>query len=479
MPGHRWLAHAFRIGTALCVASDVTACTSFSIDAGMGAVNAIVAPELKADAVKISADQNAAQARARTQKLLKSPLSVQSAVRVALLNNKGLQAAYNELGIAEAVMVEASLPPNPRFSLSSISTPIELDVERRIVADILALATLPTRAQIAADRFRQAQLRAAEETLRIAVETRRSYYEAVAAVQLVASLEQAASAAEASAKLANQLSETGAMNKLDQAREDAFYADLVTQLGTARQRTTRMRERFVRAMGVSNDDLNFRLPHALPALPQRPPALRAVEVEAIRRRVDLQIARIELGALAKSYGLTNATRFVNLIEVSGISRTQHEASGASGSGGGAEVDIQVPIFDFGEVRVRQAGETYMQALNRLAEKAVNVRSEAREAYQAYRTSYAIADHYRRTVLPLRKTISDETTLRYGAMQIDVFSLLTEAQRRITANMAAIEAQRDFWLAATNLDAAIVGGGSVESDGASRPVSRPADSATSE
>jgi hypothetical protein len=63
-------------------------------------------------------------------------------------------------------MVQASLPPSPRFAFSGISTPVELDIEARLVADILALATLPVRSEIAADRFRQAQLRAAEETLR-------------------------------------------------------------------------------------------------------------------------------------------------------------------------------------------------------------------------------------------------------------------------------------------------------------------------
>jgi hypothetical protein len=91
-------------------------------------------------------------------RLLSATLSADSAVRIALLNNKGLQASYNELGIAEAAMVEASLPPNPTFSLSPIWTPVELDIERRIIMDILALATLPARADLAAERFRQAQL---------------------------------------------------------------------------------------------------------------------------------------------------------------------------------------------------------------------------------------------------------------------------------------------------------------------------------
>jgi len=483
MPGHRWSVRALIRGgippvygkrvmllAPVLIATTLGGCASFSPDAGMSAVNSIIGRELRSDALKVSTDEDSAAARARVLRLLRSTLSPDAAVRVALLNNKGLQANYNELGIAEAVMVEASLPPNPTFSLSPISTPVELDIEARIVADVLALVTLPARAEIATERFRQAQLRAAEETLRVGFETRRSYFRAVAVVEVVAALTQAVSAAEAAAKLAKQLGETGAMNKLDQAREDAFHADLITQLAAARKRAVSERERLIRILGLLGSELAFKLPQTLPVLPSRPRSLVAVETEAIRRRVDLQMARIEADALAKSYGLTKTTRFINLLDVSGVSRTQREG-GVSGTGGGVEVDFQIPIFDFGEVRLRRAGEAYMQAVNRLTEKAVNVRSEAREAYQSYRSSYDIAQHYGAEVLPLRKIISDEMILRYGAMQIDVFSLLTEAQRRIAANIAAIEAQRDFWLATTDLDAAVVGGGVAISD---NPMTSPAD-----
>ena len=165
-------------------------------------------------------------------------------------------------------------------------------------------------------------------------------------------------------KLARELGATGAMNKLDQARENAFRADVVTQLDMARQDAATARERLVRAMGLSDDNLGFKLPQSLPAMPKRPRALAAVETDAIGRRVDLQIARLEADSIAKSYGLTNATRFINLLEVAGVSRTQHETSGAQGSGGGGELDFQIPIFDFGEAHLREAGETYMQAVNR-------------------------------------------------------------------------------------------------------------------
>jgi hypothetical protein len=105
-------------------------------------------------------------------------LTVDAAVQVALLNNKGLQAAYNELALAEAELVQESLPPNPVFSISDISGDGASEIERQVVGDILALATLPFRSEIARDRFRQAQLKAALETLRLAANVRRAYFRA-------------------------------------------------------------------------------------------------------------------------------------------------------------------------------------------------------------------------------------------------------------------------------------------------------------
>ena len=135
------------------LASALAGCASFSSDAGMGGVNSVVAPQLGTAALKVGSGETTANAAAQTRALLRTPLSAEAAVRIALLNNKGLQASYNGLGIAEAVMVEASLPPSPTISLSRIATPVELDIESRIVADILALATLPARTEIAADKL--------------------------------------------------------------------------------------------------------------------------------------------------------------------------------------------------------------------------------------------------------------------------------------------------------------------------------------
>jgi outer membrane protein TolC len=436
-------------------------CASFSSDGGLVAVNDITAPALGENAVAVRTPEQAAIASHRVKTLLRQPLSADRAVQIALLNNRELQASYNALRLSEAAMIQASLPPNPTFSLERIAGVGAVEIEGRIAGSLLQLATLPMRADIAADRFRKAQFQAASDTLRIASEARRAFYRAVATRALAAALVQARETGQVAAELAKRLGETGAMNKLDQVRNQTFYAEMVAQLGTARLRAASERERLVRALGLWGDDLDFKLPAQLPPLPMRARSLAHIETEAVRRRVDLQMARIEAVLLAKSYGLTNATRFINLLDVAGIAKKKRE-DGETKREHGFEVEFQIPIFDFGEIKVRQAEETYLQAVNRLTAKAVNVRSEAREAYQAYRASYDIARHYRREVMPLRKIISEETLLRYNAMQIDVFALLTEARQRITATSAAIEAERDFWLAETNLGAAVLGGATAAS-----------------
>src|SRR5436190_3053145 len=447
----------FRASSSLASAMLLSGCAWFSPDAGMGVVATIAQQELKKDAAAIRSPEEAEAAGATVRRLLGRRLTGDAAVQIALLNNRGLQAAYDEVAIADAERVGQSLPPNPTYSWRRIQAGPALESEMQLVTAIIALATLPARSDIAAERFYQAQLRAAEETLRVAHEARRAYSRAVAARELVLFLTESQSAAEAATRLAARLGETGAMNKLDQAREQVFYADLTAQVATARQREASEREALIRAMGLSGASLDFKLPNALPAVPRRLQTWPATETDAVARRVDLQIARVELDVLAKSYGLTQASRFINILDAGYADKLEKRVDERNLMRG-FDIRLQIPIFDFGEVRVRQAEATYMQVVNRLLELAVNARSDARDAYRIYRSTYDIAGHYQREVLPLRKIISDETLLRYNAMLIDVFSLLAEARQRIAATITAIEAKRDFWLATVDLKAAIAGGG---------------------
>jgi outer membrane protein TolC len=447
-------------GCVLAIASAalLSACKTFSPDGGMGTVATIAGQGLNKDVVRVSSPEEAAYAQNRVARLLKAPLSADAAVQIALLNNAGLQAAYNRLGVAEAVAVQASRPPLPRFAFDRVETSIELDIERQVVASILSLATWPARSKIAGVRFEQAELRAAEETLRVAAETRKAYIEAVAARQILAALGATKASADASAELAGRLTETGAVNRLDHARRQVFASEIEAQVTAARLKATAAQERLTRLMGLWGPDVAALLPSTLPPLPGKSRSLASVEQEAMNKRVDLAIARLEVEALARSYGLTRSTRLINVLDASGISKTQKDKGEPSADGGGFDIAFEVPIYDFGRARVREAEQRYLEALNQLGAMAVNARSEAREAYGAYASTRAIAVQYEREVLPLRKTISEETELQYNAMQVDAFALLQAARDNATSKVAGIEAKRNFWLAYTDLSVAVLGGG---------------------
>lgn len=464
--GRRSRTFAGLVGTGLLLGG----CASFTEDGGLSVAGNYAALELQKDIVKVNDESIALSAEARAEQLLRRPLTPDSAVQIALLKNRGLQAAFSDLGVSEAQYVQATLPPAPRFSASRTGGDFSLEVSRQLVVSLFELATLPARAVIAREQFRADQYRAAEQVLRLAGETRRQFYRTVAANQSVAYLEQALASAESASTLAKQLGETGALNKLEQAREHAFYSELGAQLAKARVLQRVDRERLIRLMGAWGREIDFRLPNGLPALPGRLVPGAQIEAEAIRKRADLQVARFELQSLAIQFGLNQASGFINVFDVGYSDRFDRTKTFTPNDQGGFDrgrdkvfqkgysIDFVIPIYDFGTTAVRGAKEAYLGAAHRVAERAVNARSEVREAYQRYRGQYDITRHYQGTVLPLRKTIQDQALLQYSGMLIDVTTLIVDARARILSNIQAIEAQRDFWIAATDLKAAVVGGG---------------------
>ena len=454
---------------ALAAAMLAAGCAQFSADGGMGEVADGVAREAGPDAgksvVKITSAEQAQRTKEQVAALLARPLSADAAVQVALLNNRELQAAYNDLGVSEADYVQASLPPNPGISLMNVAGTGVANFELRLIGDILSLFTLPRRSAIAAEHFAQARHQAISTTLRHAADTRRAYIRAIAAQQQVGFLDQARATVDAAVRLNARLGEAGGGDQLDQAELAAYYAELSAKLGQARLAARRERETLIRLMGLWGADTGFALPPELPALPGEPESLATVEVEAINRRVDLIMGRHDVVALAKSLSLTQATRYVSMLQLAGVFNSESANpltnSNTTINRGGAAIDLQLPIFDTGEARERKARETYMGALNRLAAKAVNARSEARIAYDTYRGTYDIATFYRDRVLPLRGIVSKEIQLRYSngvlageGLRVDLFKYLTDARARIGAKAAAVDARRDFYLAAADLQVAL-------------------------
>ncbi|QQS14286.1 MAG: TolC family protein [Rhodospirillales bacterium] len=454
------MSRARAAAAALLAALSLAACAEFSPDGGMSVVAEKVRGGVGAEAVKIASEADARRVRDQVEALLREPLTPDAAVRIALLNNRALQAAYNDLGLSEIAAVESSLPANPRISVSRLAGSGIVEWEVKLLGDILALGTLPARREIARQRFAQAQQAAVAATYRLALDARRAWVAAIAAQEVVAYLEQSRLAADATADLMRKLGETGGATRIEQARAAAAYAEIGAQLAQARLRARQERETLARLLGLWDQARDLRLPPRLPALPGAAERADDIEAEAVSRRVDLAVARQELAIVARSMRLTEATRSVSLLELSGLYDTERDPEGRTRRRG-FEVELEIPIFDGGEVKSRRERETYMRAVNRLAAKAVDARSEARGAYEAYRATHEIAAHYQNRVLPLRRVISQETLLRYNGMLADVFELLVETRERVASNIAAIEARRAFLLAEINLRAAVIGGGTIE------------------
>jgi outer membrane protein TolC len=430
----------------------LTACASFSNDSGFSVIEKIAKDKLgKSLQWQLSAQPENASSQ-RVQQLLGAPLSGDDAVQIALLNNRGLQANFAELGIVEADFVQSGRLLNPALSFGRLQRGDEKELEFGLHFNLMRLLTMPYTRKMELRRFEQTKQQLAMQMLATASETHKAYYIAVAADQTVLYMQQVKKAADASAELARRMEQAGNFNKLQRAREQSFYFDAVVTLARAEQAQTRAREKLIRLMGLSGDQITFSLPARLPELPKSAEAPTNIEQLAMAQRLDVQAARLGTEQLAQNLGLSKATRFINVLEFGVVRNTSNQAPTQRGY----EVSLELPIFDWGDVKVAKAEALYMQALHRTAEIAVNAQSEVRLAYANYRSSFDIAVHYRDEIMPLKKKISDENLLRYNGMFIGVFDLLADARAQIFSVNSAIEATRDFWLAQADLEMSLIG-----------------------
>lgn len=446
------MSRPLRLALAALATLGLAGCASFSADGGFGPVEQAARRHLDKPVQWPRSEAEREHSAARVRELLAAPLSMDAAVQIAMLANPGLQAEFETLGIAEADLVQAGRLPNPGFSFGHFTRGDEVERERSLHFDLARLLAWPLVQRIEQRRFEQAQGVAATRVLALAADTRRAWVQAVAAEESVRYATQVMRAAEASAELARRMAQVGNFTRLQQLREQGFYADAALGLARARQAQLSTRERLTRLLGLWGADTAFRLPQRLPELPAAPREQPDIERLALAQRLDVQGMRLAVDQTARELGLTQVTRWVNMLEL-GYS---HSRSNEEATQRGWEIGFELPLFDWGQVRTARAEARYRQALQRAAATAIDARSEVREAYGAYRTAWEIARHHRDELVPLRQRIAEENVLRYNGMLIGVFELLADARSQIAGVNAAIDALRDFWLAQAELDMALVG-----------------------
>jgi outer membrane protein TolC len=443
---------------AMLAALELVGCAGFSTDGGFGPVANATRAQLGKDLEWPRSGDERAKVRKRVEDLLALPVGADEAVQIALLNNRMLQADFEQLGISEADLVQSGRLANPRFDMRHAVGGGQYDIEETLTFNVLSLLTLGYAQGIEKRRFAQTQNAVVLQVLQLANDTRAAYFSAVAARESVAYLGRVNAVAETSAELSHRMVSAGNWNRLDQSREQVFHMEAAQSLARSRLHEDAAREKLIRLMGLDGSPDGGPPAVLLAAhLPEMPAAIESppdVEAAVLNNRLDLRLMRLQLDELAHRLKLTRATRFIDVLDV-GPTRIR-QGTREDPYITGYVFSFEVPIFDSGGARIRKSEAVYAQAVDRFAQAALDARSQIRQAYGNYRATFELARQLRDEAAPLYRVVAEQNLLRYNASLISIFELLADARQRVMDADQYIQSVRDFWIAKTEFDGALLG-----------------------
>ena len=403
------------------------------------------------------------QIRGAIRALLRRTLSADAAVQIALLNNRELQATFEEIGIAQGDLVEAGLLKNPIFAGDARfpnRAPSGTDIEMAIAQEFFDLLVIPLRKKVAAAQLTKTKLRVGDAILKLAAETKTAFYELQAEQQLLGRLRAINETDATAVELAQRQHEAGNINDLDLANQQATYSQSKLDIAETSAFLRAGREKLNRLMGTWGDDTGWKIDDELPDLPASDLTQQRLESLAISQRLDLAATKMEIGALVGSLGITKTYRYVGSIEF-GVD-TEKDTDGQRVTG--PTWQLELPVFNRGQGRIAKLQAQLRQAERRLESEAVAIRAEVREARDRLIAKRDLTSYYRDELLPGRKKILELTLTHYNAMLKSPYDLLLAKQNEISAERGYIDALRDYWIARADLERAVggrLGGTSVE------------------
>ncbi len=454
-------------------------CASVRPQAALGDVRTALDGRTGADVIWITGAAEDAAARAAVGRLLADSLTSDAAVQVALLNNRHLQATYEDLGLAQAALVQAGLLANPVFGAGAL-WPLDggaPDLRFRAAFEFLDVLYVPLRRRVAASAYEAARARAAAAVLALAGQTRVAFVHAQADQARFGVQRRVVAAAEAGYTASRLLRQAGTVTAVDLLAEQALFEDARLELVAAEARAAESRDALARLLGLAGPAADVRLAGTLPPVPDAPdepfvgvddagePALdvAAVERAAVAASLDLAAARADLGAAARRAGITQPERLVPSLSVGG------EVERSDGTWeAGPEIGLSLPLFDAGQARVAAAQSDTRRRAALYEAAAVDVRASARTLATRVAAARQTAVQYQTVVLPLRAELVRQTLLQYNAMQTGVFDLLQAQQLEAAAARRAVDALEAYWTARADLDLLLAG----VMPGAASTASRP-------
>ncbi|HLL21164.1 MAG TPA: TolC family protein, partial [Kofleriaceae bacterium] len=358
---------------------------------------------------------------AAVSSLLAKPLDRDAAVRIALAMNRRLQAQYDELGIAASEVAAATvLAPlevdiEYKRALEGDGTELEIDATQ----DILDLIQIPQRRDIAQAALAATRARAVAATVSLVARVEAAYVDVVAAEQELELRQTAFDAASAAADITERMAAAGNVPELQLARERDQREQARIELARAQGEVEVRREGLNDLLGVSGADTKWTTAGRLPDVPTAPPALDALERDAIAASLDLQALRSDEQAAAGRVGVARLRSWLPELGV-GVAASRAD----DGWEVGPALSIGIPLLNQQQGPRARANAEIRRARNEAMGTATALRATARATRQRVLTAYAEARHTREVVLPLRQRILDETLKQYNAMNASTFELLS-------------------------------------------------------
>jgi cobalt-zinc-cadmium efflux system outer membrane protein len=440
---------------ALLVLLALSACATVPEESGFGEAAALVHERGGHEIRWNRGARQDEEVAARVRELLAGELDAEGAVQIALLRNRHLQALYEDLGIAQADLVEAGLLRNPvfhfegRFPEGGGRMALDLGIEE----DFLSILFLPLRKRIAAASFEATKLLVAEHVLAFAADVRRAFCRLQGAEQLAELRHTVLAATEASSDLARRLHEAGNIRDLDLANETALHEESKLALAGAQLERTEARERLNALLGLWGTETEWRMASRLPELPSEEESVEGIESRAVDASLVLAQRRIEIAREAERLGFTRGTRLTPDPAL-GIAAERESESGLWTVG--PAVALSLPLFDQGQAAVARARAVLTSLQESYAAEAIELRSDVRSSASRVLARRGRADFLRRVVLPLRSRIVKETQLEYNAMQEGAFQLLLAKREEIAAGAEYVEELREYWIAKAELGRILAG-----------------------
>jgi cobalt-zinc-cadmium efflux system outer membrane protein len=391
----------------------------------------------------------------RVQLLLQGGLTREHAVEIALVNNPRLQETYDELDVSQADLVQAGLLSNPSlggsigFRSNGSGRP---EYEVSLVQSFLDIFMLPLRKRAAKAEFDAETLRVAHAALEVSAEVSEDFAQVQADEQTVELMRGIADGADAAALFADKQFDAGNVSERMVASERAAAVQAQLDFGKDQLTLSEHRERLNRALGLWGAELSWKLAEKLPGIPAREVSLEHLELTALQQRLDVQAARKQVEMMDNALSVARTSRYTGVVNVG--AHLHQDVTGPRLLG--PTLSLELPIFDQRQALIGRLEAQRRQAQRRLDGLGLDVRSEVRLARARLELSRHAAEQYLTALLPLRRTVLEQSELEYNAMQMGLYELLAVKKSEVETHRAYLETVRDYWIARAELERALGG-----------------------